>query len=138
MKSLADMRNYLLPGLWALDPEKAADIIANSAEGRLDLVIAGKATPLLTREEIESNQAVALFAPRVRAALERREKVIPEMPKDWWPDRVIVRGEHHKGERRLVFQFMIPPADANVPAAWEVKLEELRFAMWLELHKETV
>lgn len=64
--------------------------------------------------------------------------MIPEMPADWWPDRITVRGTVMNDERDkwLELSFMMHREDAEVPACWSVRLEALRMGLWNAMHAE--
>lgn len=58
-----------------------------------------------------------------------------EMPKDWWPDMVIVRGTVDRDEKRLELCFAMMAPDLDQPELMQMKLEGLRLALWQELQK---
>jgi hypothetical protein len=60
----------------------------------------------------------------------------PEMPKDWWPDQIFVRGRHQMGVNKIELAFVMTPFDANEPRIVAEKLDALRRAIWNEIHSE--
>ncbi len=60
---------------------------------------------------------------------------IPDMPTDWWPDMVIVRGTVTAADdRQLELAFAMSAMDANYPAIWQANLETFRLALWQAMH----
>jgi hypothetical protein len=60
------------------------------------------------------------------------------MPKDWWPDLVIVRGQCTKGEEELCVSVAMSPEDARESHIWEARLADMRFALWQAKHLDRV
>ena len=65
-------------------------------------------------------------------------EMVPEMPDDWWPDRIIVRGSHTTADKReLHLAFVMSPERAVIDGLWSDNLKALRFALWQEIHAPT-
>ena len=58
------------------------------------------------------------------------------MPADWWPDRIIVRGEVARDDAMLDLCFVVNQPDILHPVVWQEHLRVLREAMWDALHGE--
>lgn len=62
--------------------------------------------------------------------------MIPRMPKDWWPDRIMVTGSHAVKEKRVEVAFVMSDLDSGEQHIWECNLETLREALWHAIHSE--
>ena len=69
VRSLAQVRDLLLPGLWGMEREAEVDIVCDFTSDSLDIVTPGKRETLFTRQEIDNNSFEGQFEPRVKRFL---------------------------------------------------------------------